>query len=187
MDDAVITDLAVRARDGDRAAATRWVELTQHQVWRLLVHLTDRAAAEDLTQETYERAFAALRRFRAESSARTWLLSITRRVAVDHLRRRARRPVAPAPILEGDRPLGHPRGGELAEGVALRAAVDGLDTDRREAFVLTQVLGLGYAEAALVCGCPVGTIRSRVARARADLVEVVRPGTDAAGATTGTA
>ncbi len=173
MDESAITDLALRARDGDRSAAARWVELTQHEVWRLLVHLSDRASAEDLTQETYERAFVALRRFRAESSARTWLLSIARRVAVDHLRRRARRPAAAAPILESDRPHGQPQHGELAEGVALRATIDELDDDRREAFVLTQMVGLSYQEAAEVCRCPVGTIRSRVARARADLVEAV--------------
>ncbi len=59
------------------------------------------------------------------------------------------------------------------EAVALRALVDALDTDRREAFVLTQLLDLSYAEAAEVCGCPVGTIRSRVARAREDLVEAM--------------
>jgi RNA polymerase sigma-70 factor, ECF subfamily len=51
--------------------------------------------------------------------------------------------------------------------------VRALTGDRRDAFVLTQVLGLGYAEAAEVCGCPIGTIRSRVARARRDLVEVL--------------
>ncbi|WP_240157324.1 sigma factor-like helix-turn-helix DNA-binding protein [Pseudonocardia broussonetiae] len=56
------------------------------------------------------------------------------------------------------------------EAVLLRGLVDALDADRREAFVLTQLLDLSYAEAAEVCGCPVGTIRSRVARAREDLV-----------------
>lgn len=60
------------------------------------------------------------------------------------------------------------RGGCAA--VLLRRLVDALDPDRRDAFVLTQLLGLTYAEAADVCGCPVGTIRSRVARAREDLV-----------------
>lgn len=58
-----------------------------------------------------------------------------------------------------------------AESVALRAMLDLLDHERREAFVLTQLVGLSYAEAADVCSCPVGTIRSRVARARADLVD----------------
>ena len=59
---------------------------------------------------------------------------------------------------------------DVGEGVALRALLAELDPDRREAFVLTQVVGLSYAEAAEVCGCPVGTIRSRVARARDHLV-----------------
>jgi RNA polymerase sigma-70 factor, ECF subfamily len=58
-----------------------------------------------------------------------------------------------------------------AEGAVVADLLARLDPDRREAFVLTQLLGLPYAEAAEVAGCPVGTIRSRVARARADLVE----------------
>lgn len=58
-----------------------------------------------------------------------------------------------------------------AGALSVEALLRGLESDRRLAFVLTQVLGLSYAEAAEVCGCPVGTIRSRVARARADLVE----------------
>lgn len=171
MDDTAITDAALAARDGDRAAAARFVELTQQQVWRLLVHLADHGVAADLAQETYERAFGSLRRFRGEAPARTWLLAIARRVAADHLRRRARRPVDPAPILDGAEPLVTARPGDVAEGVALRLAVNALAEERREAFVLTQMLGLGYAEAAAVAGCPIGTVRSRVARARADLVE----------------
>jgi RNA polymerase sigma-70 factor (ECF subfamily) len=63
-----------------------------------------------------------------------------------------------------------PAGGDLGEGVALRRQVGALAPDRRDAFVLTQLVGLSYPEAAEVCGCPVGTIRSRVARAREDLV-----------------
>lgn len=60
--------------------------------------------------------------------------------------------------------------GDHSERVALDAVLSALAPDRHEAFVLTQVVGLGYHEAAAVVGCPVGTIRSRVARARADLV-----------------
>jgi RNA polymerase sigma-70 factor (ECF subfamily) len=66
-----------------------------------------------------------------------------------------------------------------AEVQALDALVGHLERSRREAFVLTQVLGCSYAEAAAVCGVPVGTIRSRVARARADLIETLAD--DAAG------
>jgi RNA polymerase sigma-70 factor (ECF subfamily) len=58
----------------------------------------------------------------------------------------------------------------IDEAVLLHTLVDDLDADRRDAFVLTQVLDLSYAEAADVCRCPIGTIRSRVARAREDLI-----------------
>jgi RNA polymerase sigma-70 factor (ECF subfamily) len=61
----------------------------------------------------------------------------------------------------------------VGEGAAVADLLARLSSDRREAFVLTQLLGLPYAEAAEVAGCPVGTIRSRVARARADLVEAL--------------
>ena len=60
------------------------------------------------------------------------------------------------------------------QGDALHQFVDGLTDDRREAFVLTQVVGLSYEEAAEVVGCPIGTIRSRVARARIDLLDALR-------------
>jgi RNA polymerase sigma-70 factor, ECF subfamily len=179
MDDDAVTRAALLARDGDRESAADLVRLTQDQVWRLLVHLADRTVAHDLAQETYERAFRSLPGYRAEAPARTWLLAIARRVAADHLRRRARRPVVPGVIVDSDEPLGRTRVGDVAENVVLQAAVDALAPERREAFVLTQVVGLGYAEAAEVCGCPVGTIRSRVARARADLVEAIDAPRDA--------
>ncbi len=62
---------------------------------------------------------------------------------------------------------------QLPEALTVADLLARLDPDRREAFVLTQLLGLPYAEAAEVAGCPVGTIRSRVARARADLVDAL--------------
>jgi RNA polymerase sigma-70 factor (ECF subfamily) len=61
----------------------------------------------------------------------------------------------------------------VAQGAAVADLLARLEPDRREAFVLTQFLGLPYAEAAEVAGCPVGTIRSRVARARADLIDLL--------------
>lgn len=187
MDDAMITELALRAREGDRAAAGEFVALTQHQVWRLLVHLADAGVAEELAQETYERALTSLRGYRAEAPARSWLLAIARRVAADHQRRRRRRPAVATPIAEDDRPLfAGPTSRDPAETVALRQAVALLDPDRREAFVLTQVVGLSYEQAAEVCHCPVGTIRSRVARARSDLVAAVDERADPGDAATGT-
>ena len=166
MDDAPdeITALALQARRGDAASASAFVRATQADVWRLCAALGSAAQADDLTQDTYARAFASLHRFVGRSSARTWLLSIARRVCADAVRsavRERRLPGPSAPRVEAD-----PSG-----GVAMRLLVSALQPDRREAFVLTQVLGLSYAEAADVLSCPIGTIRSRVARARSDLMD----------------
>jgi RNA polymerase sigma-70 factor (ECF subfamily) len=174
-DDAEITRWALAAKAGDRAAAGDLVRATQAQVHRFLVHLAGAREAEDLTQETYLRAMRALPRFAARSSARTWLLAIARRVAADHVRAVVRRPRTAqledwqsAADLADARRLGN--AARFEDGVLLRRLLADLRPERREAFVATQVLALGYAEAAEVCDCPVGTIRSRVARARADLV-----------------
>lgn len=158
-----LTLAALRARAGDQHAAGEFVRRSQADVWRLCAHLGSRADADDLTQETYARAFGALHRFAGRSSARTWLLSIGRRVCADAIR--TRRPVTPVAELSPVSPASDP-----ADTVSLRILLDSLDPNYREAFVLTQVLGLSYPEAADVIGCPVGTIRSRVARARDALV-----------------
>ena len=158
-----ITALALRARRGDAAAASAFVRATQADVWRLCAALGSVQQADDLTQDTYARAFSSLHRFVGRSSARTWLLSIARRACADAVRSAVRERKLPPPVsaVEAD-PAG---------SVAMRMLVSALDPDRREAFVLTQVLGLSYAEAADVLSCPIGTIRSRVARARTDLMD----------------
>jgi RNA polymerase sigma-70 factor (ECF subfamily) len=165
--------IAADAAGGDPLAAAALVRATQSDVWRLCAALGDRASADDLTQETYLRAFGSLHRFENRSTVRTWLLAIARRVCADAVRSRRRRRLtlvrddADLELLQRD---GTPTD-SVAEGAAVADLLARLDPDRREAFVLTQLLGLPYAEAAEVAGCPVGTIRSRVARARADLIE----------------
>jgi RNA polymerase sigma-70 factor (ECF subfamily) len=169
MDD--LQRIAADAAGGDPLAAAALVRATQSDVWRLCAALGDRQNAEDLTQETYLRAFGSLHRFENRSSLRTWLLSIARRVCADAVRSRRRRRLT---LVRDDADLEILSPGRDTDPVGDGAAVDDLlarlDADRREAFVLTQLLGLPYAEAAEVAGCPVGTIRSRVARARADLI-----------------
>lgn len=160
-----VTLAALRARKGDESAATAFVRATQHDVWRLCAHLGSPDAADDLTQDTYARAFTSLHRFVGRSSARTWLLSIARRTCADAIRTAQRDRRSPA--------VRERVGADVADSVAIRALLADLDADRREAFVLTQVVGLSYAEAAEVCSCPVGTVRSRVARARSDLVAML--------------
>jgi RNA polymerase sigma-70 factor (ECF subfamily) len=168
-----LTELAILARGGDSVAVTAFVTATQADVWRFCAHLVGHRYADDLTQETYLRAFAALPRFAARSKVRTWLLSIARRVAADHHRTTSRRPRTTGDDWRGAAERRQPRVPGIADAVILRDLVWNLPYDRREAFVLTQVIGLSYAEAAVACQCPVGTIRSRVARAREELIAAI--------------
>jgi RNA polymerase sigma-70 factor, ECF subfamily len=167
-----LSRITADAAIGDPVAAAALVRATQSDVWRLCSALGDRGSADDLTQETYLRAFASLHRFEGRSSVRTWLLTIARRVCADAVRSRRRRRLT---LVREERELEllapAPDGDPTADGASVTDLLARLDADRREAFVLTQLLGLPYAEAAEVAGCPVGTIRSRVARARADLVD----------------
>jgi RNA polymerase sigma-70 factor (ECF subfamily) len=159
------------AAEGDPLAAAALVRATQSDVWRLCAALGDGQNADDLTQETYLRAFGSLHRFEYRSSVRTWLLSIARRVCADAVRSRRRRRLTLVRDPGDLEDLSPARDGDpVAETAVVDDLLTRLDADRREAFVLTQLLGLPYAEAAEVIGCPVGTIRSRVARARADLI-----------------
>lgn len=162
MDD--LTALALAARRGDAEALVGFVRAAQPDVWRFCAQLVGPDEAADLTQETFVRALEALRRFEGRSSARTWLLAIARHTCADWIRRRQRRSRAMHLLAAGT-------GTTAPNGwVELDDLLTHLDPDRRAAFVLTQVLGLTYAEAAEVCHCAVGTIRSRVARARLALL-----------------
>jgi RNA polymerase sigma-70 factor (ECF subfamily) len=126
-----------------------------------------------VTQDVYLRAWRALPGFRAESSGRTWLLSITRRACVDAVRRRARWRRLTA-RLHAESAAGAWERAGLDEVHGLGDLIARLAPAQREAFVLTQISGCSYAEAAEMCGVEIGTIRSRVARARHELVESVR-------------
>lgn len=162
------TCLALAARDGDELAAQAFVRATQLDVWRLCAHLGDVDAADDLVQDVYLRVFTALRAFRGDAPVRAWLFRIVRRTVADDIAARQRRRRDHAAETRRTAP-----GEDHATTVTLTALLNGLDLDRRAAFVLTQLLGYSYALAAETCGCPVGTIRSRVARAREDLVAMV--------------
>jgi RNA polymerase sigma-70 factor (ECF subfamily) len=171
-----LTKLLVAARDGDRRALERFVAETQADVWRLCRYLGDAEFADDLAQETYERAVGSIHRFRADGSARGWLLTIARRTCVDHTRRASRRRRLDRAVMN-DATVGSVDSlvtPDSAVRVELDDVLAHLDADRRSAFVLTQVLGLRYDEAAEVLDCPIGTVRSRVARARQDLVTMMR-------------
>ncbi len=157
-------------REGDDGALAELVRRTQPVVWRLCAALGAPEDPDDLAQETYVRALRSLHGFRGESPVQWWLLAIARNVCADAVRRMQRQrrlvdrlqrfiePTASAPVGDG----------------TLDDLVARLEPTRREAFVLTQQVGLSYEEAATIVGCPVGTIRSRVARARTELLHAVR-------------
>ncbi|MFC9241483.1 sigma-70 family RNA polymerase sigma factor [Streptomyces decoyicus] len=172
-DDARVTALALAARDGDPDAVDRFVRATHRDVWRFVAHLSnDVTGADDLAQETFLRALTSLPRFAGRSSARTWLLSIARRVVIDRYRAAAARPRI-TDVADWQAVAEHHQPRELPgfdDGLAIGELLEALDCERREAFILTQLVGLPYADTAAVVGCPVGTVRSRVARARADLI-----------------
>src|SRR5262245_22509878 len=166
-----LTRLLIAGRDGDRGALAAAIRRAQPDVWRLAAHLVGRAEADDVTQDVFLRAHRSLPRYRAEASGRTWLLTITRCACADLVRsaRRRRRLHERLTRRADDHTVPATQG-----ALGIDALIDGLDADRRTAFVLTQVLGCSYAEAAEVCDTAIGTIRSRVARARADLLDELR-------------
>ncbi len=172
-----LTRLLIAARDGDRVALERFVAETQADVWRMCRYLGDVEYADDLAQETYERAIGSIHRFRADGAARGWLLTIARRTCADHARRATRRRRLDQAVLSNTT-AGSLDGSVIDPDRSGRVDLDEvlaeLSDDRRSAFVLTQVLGLQYDEAAEVLEVPIGTVRSRVARARSDLVEMLR-------------
>jgi RNA polymerase sigma-70 factor, ECF subfamily len=164
----VEADLGVHVRAaaaGDGGAVARLIGATQTDVWRLCAYLVDRQSADDLAQETFLRACKGLAAIRDETSVRSWLLSIARRVCAAELDARARR----RDLALSVRPLVRAEHQDTAD-VDIELLIAELSPERRIAFVLTQVIGCGYAETAAICECPIGTIRSRVARARNDLI-----------------
>lgn len=151
--------LAVDAQGGNRVALDRFVRVVQSDVWRFCAHLTRPGEADDLAQESLLRVVAHLDRWQ-RGPVLTWVLGVTRNVCFEHIRKQTRRRTAPAaePPLP---PAPDPHG--VIETHLLLAE---LPAEQREALVLTQLLGLPYADAAEIVGCPIGTIRSRVARGR---------------------
>jgi RNA polymerase sigma-70 factor (ECF subfamily) len=162
-----------RAKAGDTAAQTALVQRYERPVFSLLWRMIgpQRAVVEDLTQETFLRVLRGLPGFEYDGRARpiTWILAIATRIALDHLRNsRPRRDTAIAP---GSVPLPLPRPDQdvdrRALAVALVQAVEALGAPFKAAFLLREVHGLSYDEIAQALAIDIGTVKSRLARARA--------------------
>ena len=153
--------VVARARRGDLVAFEELVRLYQADVYRFAVHLThDRGLAEDVTQETFLRAFRFLRGFRGGTTFGAWLFRIARNCSMDALKRERSSRVQ---VLED--PDGHVTADATLK-VELGAALRAVTPEHREAFLLVEVLGLTHVEASDVLGVAVGTVKSRMFRAR---------------------
>ena len=156
-----------RAREGDLGAFEDLVRQYQGDVWRFAYHFTrDRTLADDVTQDAFLRAFRFLGGFRGDSKFSSWLFRIARNCAMDQLR--ARKTTLER---ESRAPLG-PTSDPQAR-VELRAALDAITPEHREPFLLVEVFGLSYQEAADVLGVRVGTIKSRMHRARRVMMDAL--------------
>lgn len=156
------------AREGDDRAVRELVARTQPVVWRVCSVLGSSGDEEDLVQETYLHALRSASTYRGEAPVQSWLLAIARHVCADHVRRRARQRRLVDRISRNTVRDDAPQPESVAQLLA------NLLPEQREAFQLTQIAGLSYEEAAAVIGCPIGTVRSRVARGRVALLEAVR-------------
>jgi RNA polymerase sigma-70 factor (ECF subfamily) len=173
-------DWLEQARSGDRAAFGKLIRQHQARIHRLALNLTGNAGeADDVTQETFLRAYRAITRFDGRADLFTWLYRICVNVALN-LRRQKKRVVAdlndprvPEPVADGP---GHDPAQAAAQSQAyqqLARAMDGLSEALRVTLVLACVDQLPYAEIAQVLGCSEGTVAWRVHEARRKLREAM--------------
>ncbi len=173
IDDRELELAARRAARGDRHAFGVVCATIEGDIWRYCRSvLRDDSAAEDATQETFARIVTAIGRYRGDAPVRMWALVIARRVCSDLIRRRARiEPPSDPHRSDHALPATSIHRGRLT-APEHDALLHELAPDDRSAFVLTQLLGFSYGEAAEVAAVPVGTIRSRVHRARSRLADL---------------
>jgi RNA polymerase sigma-70 factor (ECF subfamily) len=170
--------LVVRVQQGDKRAFDLLVLKYQHKVMSLISrYVSDSAEVQDVAQEAFIKAYRAISRFRGDSAFYTWLYRIAANTAKNYLVARGRRPpgsdidAEDAEFLEMggalkdvDSPDEQLAAGELREVV--EATIKALPEDLRAALTLREYDGLSYEEIAAVMECPVGTVRSRIFRAR---------------------
>ena len=177
--DAGDLSLVRRVQAGDKGAFDLLVLKYQHKVVKLVMrYLKDPTEAEDVAQEAFIKAYRALPQFRGDSAFYTWLYRIAINTAKNALVSRDRSPVAYEINMAGDEDApdlsNRLRDPDTPEGLALTeeirstvtAAIDALPEDLRTAIVLRELDGMSYEEIAAAMDCPVGTVRSRIFRAR---------------------
>ena len=168
-----------RARAGDTAAFAALVRRHQDRVFGFILRMLDtRDEAMELTQDVFVKAWQALPGWRPEARFSTWLLQIARNAALDQLRRR--RVVQFAPLDDGmdvadTAPGPEARYASRQRQALLENALQQIAAEHREILLLREIEDLSYAELAAVLGIAEGTVKSRLARARAALLQHFRP------------
>lgn len=171
-------ELVSRVKQGDRTAFDLLFGRYQHKICSLVArHVRNPEEVEDVAQEAFIKAFRALPKFRGESAFYTWLYRIAINTAHNHQMAKSRRPpgtdidVEDAQFLDGadrlmenESPEAAASRDELAE--AIDQAIAALPDDLRSALALREFEGLSYEQIAAIMECPVGTVRSRIFRAR---------------------
>lgn len=172
------TKLVKRVQRGDRGAFDLLVLKYQHKIVNLVMrYVRDPELALDITQEAFIKAYRALPRFRGDSAFYTWMYRIAANTAKNHLAAQRRRPMnveldlqdpdqydLHAKLKETDTPEAIALSNEMKE--SLERAIAGLPEDLRTAIILRELEGMSYEEIAQTMECPVGTVRSRIFRAR---------------------
>jgi len=179
--------LVVRVQKGDRPAFDLLVRKYQHRIAKLVSRfVSDRSEVEDVTQEAFIKAWRAIKGFRGDSAFYTWLYRIAINTAKNYLVSQGRRP--PATDIEAEEAEGTSMGVTLRENatpeshlhadeiaMTVERAVARLPEDLRTAITLREIDGLSYEEIADVMDCPIGTVRSRIFRAREAIDAELKP------------
>ena len=178
--------LVERVQGGDKRAFDVLVLKYQHKIVKLVMrYVRDQAEALDVTQEAFIKAYRALPKFRGDSAFYTWLYRIAINTAKNHIVAMKRRPMEydldlqesdgyqpHAQLRDYDSPDRIVQREELRE--AVQAAINTLPEELRVAIVLREVEGMSYEEIATAMSCPVGTVRSRIFRARDAIDQAIR-------------
>jgi len=179
--------LVERAQSGDKRAFELLVIKYQRKLGRLLSRMVrDAAEVEDITQETFIKAYRALPGFRGESAFYTWLYRIGVNTAKNYLVGRKRQ--ASSTDVQAEDAENYEEGDMLRDvatpdaelqtkqiAQAVNSAVDALPDELRIAITLREIEGMSYEEIAQMMDCPIGTVRSRIFRAREAIAERIRP------------
>ncbi len=180
--------LVERVRDGDKQAFGLLVEKYRRKLLRLLSRMVrDQDEMEDIAQETFIKAYKALPQFRGEAAFYTWLYRIAVNTAKNYLaaRSKAMPTVSSQSMGDDDEPderlVAHDNNTPESEllskqvAIAVNEAVEALPEELRQAITLREIEGMSYEEIADYMGCPIGTVRSRIFRAREAIATKLRP------------